>query len=132
MRQRWWRCRRVWLAVGIGGGVDGSGSIGGGEERGVSSGGGVVAFVCQVKKGEKQNFVLFFVRVFSLLRLHPLLSLFPIFSDPPSDLKSASMSLRPSARAEVCRNKYKVEVDVEEGRRRREDNMVEIRKSKQE
>ncbi|KAF7146400.1 hypothetical protein RHSIM_Rhsim04G0232100 [Rhododendron simsii] len=42
------------------------------------------------------------------------------------------MSLRPSARTEVRRNKYKVAVDAEEGRRRREDNMVEIRKSKRE
>ncbi|KAL0927775.1 hypothetical protein M5K25_001983 [Dendrobium thyrsiflorum] len=42
------------------------------------------------------------------------------------------MSLRPSARAEVRRNKYKVAVDAEEGRRRREDNMVEIRKNKRE
>ncbi|KAI0529368.1 importin subunit alpha-2 [Dendrobium catenatum] len=42
------------------------------------------------------------------------------------------MSLRPNARAEVRRNKYKVAVDAEEGRRRREDNMVEIRKNKRE
>ncbi|GAB2294296.1 Inositol monophosphatase 1 [Dionaea muscipula] len=42
------------------------------------------------------------------------------------------MSLRPSARTEVRRNRYKVTVDAEEGRRRREDNMVEIRKSKRE
>lgn len=42
------------------------------------------------------------------------------------------MSLRPSARTEVRRNKYKVSVDAEEGRRRREDNMVEIRKNKRE
>ncbi|CAH9055074.1 unnamed protein product [Cuscuta europaea] len=42
------------------------------------------------------------------------------------------MSLRPSERAEGRRNKYKVAVDAEEGRRRREDNMVEIRKSKRE
>ncbi|KAF2325110.1 hypothetical protein GH714_022826 [Hevea brasiliensis] len=42
------------------------------------------------------------------------------------------MSLRPSARTEVRRNKYKVAVDAEEGRRRREDNMVEIRKNKRE
>ncbi|KAL1091185.1 hypothetical protein V6Z11_D07G140000 [Gossypium hirsutum] len=42
------------------------------------------------------------------------------------------MSLRPSARAEVRRNRYKVTVDAEEGRRRREDNMVEIRKNKRE
>nr|XP_010914512.1 importin subunit alpha-1b [Elaeis guineensis] len=42
------------------------------------------------------------------------------------------MSLRPSERAEVRRNKYKVAVDAEEGRRRREDNMVEIRKSRRE
>lgn len=42
------------------------------------------------------------------------------------------MSLRPTARTEVRRNRYKVAVDAEEGRRRREDNMVEIRKSKRE
>ncbi|XP_073008894.1 importin subunit alpha-1b-like [Typha latifolia] len=42
------------------------------------------------------------------------------------------MSLRPSERAESRRNKYKVAVDAEEGRRRREDNMVEIRKSRRE
>lgn len=42
------------------------------------------------------------------------------------------MSLRPTARTEVRRNRYKVSVDAEEGRRRREDNMVEIRKSKRE
>ncbi|KAM1024269.1 hypothetical protein EV1_037157 [Malus domestica] len=40
------------------------------------------------------------------------------------------MSLRPSARTEVHRNSYKVAVDADEGRRRREDNMVDIRKSK--
>jgi hypothetical protein len=43
-----------------------------------------------------------------------------------------AMSLRPSERAEVRRNRYKVAVDAEEGRRRREDNMVEIRKSRRE
>ncbi|KAI3826039.1 hypothetical protein L1987_00081 [Smallanthus sonchifolius] len=42
------------------------------------------------------------------------------------------MSLQPSARTEVRRNRYKVAVDAEEGRRRREDNMVEIRKNKRE
>ncbi|XP_062207331.1 importin subunit alpha-1a-like [Phragmites australis] len=42
------------------------------------------------------------------------------------------MSLRPSERAEVRRNRYKVAVDAEEGRRRREDNMVEIRKNRRE
>ena len=42
------------------------------------------------------------------------------------------MSLRPNAKTEVRRNRYKVAVDAEEGRRRREDNMVEIRKSKRE
>ncbi|KAM1145524.1 hypothetical protein ACFX19_038166 [Malus domestica] len=40
------------------------------------------------------------------------------------------MSLRPSARIEVHRNSYEVAVDADEGRRRREDNMVDIRKSK--
>ncbi|PWA39627.1 importin alpha isoform 1 [Artemisia annua] len=42
------------------------------------------------------------------------------------------MSLRPNARTEVRRNRYKVAVDAEDGRRRREDNMVEIRKNKRE
>ncbi|XP_048337431.1 importin subunit alpha-2 isoform X1 [Ziziphus jujuba] len=42
------------------------------------------------------------------------------------------MSLRPSARTEVRRNRYKVAVDAEEGRRRREDNMIEIRKNRRE
>ncbi|GFY82376.1 calcium-dependent protein kinase 13 [Actinidia rufa] len=42
----------------------------------------------------------------------------------------STMSLRPSARTEVRRNWYKVTVDAEEGRRRREDNMVEVRKSR--
>ncbi|XP_048230471.1 importin subunit alpha [Ricinus communis] len=42
------------------------------------------------------------------------------------------MSLRPSARTEVRRNKYKVAVDAEEGRRRREENIIEIRKNKRE
>ncbi|CAA0825482.1 Importin subunit alpha-1 [Striga hermonthica] len=42
------------------------------------------------------------------------------------------MSLRPNSRAEVRRSRYKVAVDADEGRRRREDNMVEIRKNKRE
>ncbi|KAK9756887.1 hypothetical protein RND81_01G127400 [Saponaria officinalis] len=42
------------------------------------------------------------------------------------------MSLRPNARTEARRNRYKVAVDAEEGRRRREDNMVEIRKNRRE
>ncbi|KAF8047643.1 hypothetical protein N665_2903s0004 [Sinapis alba] len=42
------------------------------------------------------------------------------------------MSLRPNAKTEVRRNRYKVAVDAEEGRRRREDHMVEIRKNKRE
>lgn len=42
------------------------------------------------------------------------------------------MSLRPNARLEVRRNRYKVAVDADEGRRRREDNMVEIRKNRRE
>ena len=42
------------------------------------------------------------------------------------------MSLRPKARTKVRRNRYKVAVDADEGRRRREDNMVEIHKSKRE
>ncbi|XP_059648448.1 importin subunit alpha-1a-like [Cornus florida] len=42
------------------------------------------------------------------------------------------MSLRPNSRTEVRRNQYKVAVDADEGRRRREDNMVEIRKNRRE
>ncbi|KHN03948.1 Importin subunit alpha [Glycine soja] len=44
------------------------------------------------------------------------------------------MSYRPSAnaRTEVRRNRYKVAVDADEGRRRREDTMVEIRKNRRE
>ncbi|CAH9073903.1 unnamed protein product [Cuscuta epithymum] len=42
------------------------------------------------------------------------------------------MSLRPNTRVEDRRNRYKVAVDAEEGRRRREDTMVEIRKNRRE
>ncbi|KAL3614390.1 hypothetical protein CASFOL_042464 [Castilleja foliolosa] len=42
------------------------------------------------------------------------------------------MSLRPGTKADVRRSRYKVAVDADEGRRRREDNMVEIRKNKRE
>ncbi|GMG98654.1 hypothetical protein Nepgr_000494 [Nepenthes gracilis] len=42
------------------------------------------------------------------------------------------MSLRPSPRTEVRRSHYKVAVNAEEGRRRRKDNMVEIRKNRRE
>uniref|UniRef100_A0A2P2LDW9 IBB domain-containing protein n=1 Tax=Rhizophora mucronata TaxID=61149 RepID=A0A2P2LDW9_RHIMU len=40
------------------------------------------------------------------------------------------MSLRPNERTNVRRNRYKVAVDAEEGRRRRENKMVAIRKDK--
>ncbi|EOA13189.1 hypothetical protein CARUB_v10026215mg [Capsella rubella] len=40
------------------------------------------------------------------------------------------MSLRPSEKTEIRRSRYKVSVDAEEGRRRREDFLVEIRKNK--
>ncbi|KAH7284233.1 hypothetical protein KP509_34G044300 [Ceratopteris richardii] len=42
------------------------------------------------------------------------------------------MSLRPNARAEVRKKGYKVAVDADEARRKREDNLVEIRKNKRE
>ncbi|MCO5576267.1 hypothetical protein L7F22_030076 [Adiantum nelumboides] len=42
------------------------------------------------------------------------------------------MSLRPNARTEVRKKAYKVAVDADEARRKREDNLVEIRKSKRE
>jgi hypothetical protein len=40
------------------------------------------------------------------------------------------MSLRPNARVEVRKKGYKLAVDADEARRKREDGMVEIRKSK--
>ncbi|GAV71684.1 Arm domain-containing protein/IBB domain-containing protein [Cephalotus follicularis] len=42
------------------------------------------------------------------------------------------MSLRPSSRTEVRKKGYKTGVDAEDARKRREDNLVEIRKSKRE
>uniref|UniRef100_A0A0D6R6I4 Importin subunit alpha n=1 Tax=Araucaria cunninghamii TaxID=56994 RepID=A0A0D6R6I4_ARACU len=42
------------------------------------------------------------------------------------------MSLRPNSRAEVRKKNYKVGVDADEARRKREDNLVEIRKNKRE
>ncbi|KVH99803.1 Armadillo, partial [Cynara cardunculus var. scolymus] len=63
--------------------------------------------------------------LFSSLLVSPLVS-------EVSPFLQSIMSLRPSARTEVRRNRYKVSVDAEEGRRRREDNMVEIRKNKRE
>jgi importin subunit alpha-1 len=42
------------------------------------------------------------------------------------------MSLRPDCKADVRKQRYKVAVDIVEARRKREENMVEIRKSKRE
>ncbi|XP_077231968.1 importin subunit alpha-4-like [Tasmannia lanceolata] len=42
------------------------------------------------------------------------------------------MSLRPSSRSDVRKKSYKTGVDADEARRRREDNLVEIRKNKRE
>ena len=42
------------------------------------------------------------------------------------------MSLRPNSRTEVRKKSYKIGVDADEARRRREDNLVEIRKNKRE
>lgn len=42
------------------------------------------------------------------------------------------MSLRPGNRTEVRKKSYKIGVDADEARRRREDNLVEIRKNKRE
>lgn len=46
--------------------------------------------------------------------------------------REASMSLRPGSRTDVRKKSYKTGVDAEEARRRREDNLVEIRKNKRE
>ncbi|CAL5378544.1 unnamed protein product [Camellia sinensis] len=43
-----------------------------------------------------------------------------------------AMSLRPNSRTEVRKKSYKTGVDADEARRRREDNLVEIRKNKRE
>lgn len=42
------------------------------------------------------------------------------------------MSLRPSVRVDVRKKNYKLAVDADDARRKREDNLVEIRKSKRE
>nr|GMD06348.1 importin subunit alpha-like [Ipomoea batatas] len=42
------------------------------------------------------------------------------------------MSLKANARTDVRWSRYKVAVDAEDGRRRREENMVEIRRNKRE
>jgi len=42
------------------------------------------------------------------------------------------MSLRPNSRTEVRKKNYKPSVDADEARRKREDNLIEIRKSKRE
>ncbi|XP_057832178.2 importin subunit alpha-1-like [Cryptomeria japonica] len=42
------------------------------------------------------------------------------------------MSLRPNSRAELRKKSYKAGVDADEARRKREDNLIEIRKSKKE
>lgn len=42
------------------------------------------------------------------------------------------MSLRPNEKTHVRRNSHKVAVDAEQSRRRRESNLVEIRKSRRE
>lgn len=72
----------------------------------------------------------------SLLLLLPFsLPLSPISSNTttaPQRNRNSAMSLRPGSRAEVRKKGYKIGVDAEEARRRREDNLVEIRKSKRE
>ena len=52
--------------------------------------------------------------------------------DSGQDLNFGTMSLRPSARTEARKSSYKQAVSADEARRRREDNMFEIRKSKRE
>ncbi|KAH9605589.1 hypothetical protein KSS87_016327 [Heliosperma pusillum] len=54
-----------------------------------------------------------------------------MFSDQ-RNFSLETMSLRPTERTEARRSRYKVSVDADEGRRRREDNMVEIRKNRRE
>lgn len=63
------------------------------------------------------------------------LSLSGILSNSCATIRSSfhsAMSLRPGSRTEVRKKGYKIGVDAEEARRRREDNLVEIRKNKRE
>ena len=52
------------------------------------------------------------------------------FQEPPTS--PPAMSLRPTTRTDVRKKSYKTGVDADEARRRREDNLVEIRKNKRE
>lgn len=72
------------------------------------------------------TYILTILSFFFSIQFSLSLSLFTVSQN------TKTMSLRPNARTEVRRNRYKVAVDAEEGRRRREDNMVEIRKSRRE
>lgn len=53
----------------------------------------------------------------------------PLRPNSKNDSKNDS---KPDSKADARRNRYKVAVDAEDGRRRREDDMVEIRKNKRE
>lgn len=80
------------------------------------------------------------VRILQSLKAFSLLLTFPVlfvYREGEGEALSPQfptkkMSLRPSNRTEVRKKSYKIGVDADEARRRREDNLVEIRKNKRE
>ncbi|CAL5341059.1 unnamed protein product [Camellia sinensis] len=56
----------------------------------------------------------------------------PLQRERERERENSAMSLRPNSRTEVRKKSYKTGVDGDEARRRREDNLVEIRKNKRE
>ncbi|CAL5402035.1 unnamed protein product [Camellia sinensis] len=78
-----------------------------------------------------------FILYYSILRIQFIISLFALrhfvehlYRD--RERENSAMSLRPNSRTEVRKKSYKTGVDGDEARRRREDNLVEIRKNKRE
>ncbi|KAL7257736.1 hypothetical protein ACSBR1_003950 [Camellia fascicularis] len=55
-----------------------------------------------------------------------------LYRERERERENSAMSLRPNSRTEVRKKSYKTGVDGDEARRRREDNLVEIRKNKRE
>ncbi|KAI8555472.1 hypothetical protein RHMOL_Rhmol05G0175200 [Rhododendron molle] len=109
---------------------------------------------CKENKDFKGNEQYIFPPIFLLFSSHFIFFSFPFFSSsskqspvfslldissnfsgatpPPPTTQQSPMSLRPNSRAEVRKKSYKLGVDGDEARRRREDNLVEIRKNKRE
>ncbi|CAL5399294.1 unnamed protein product [Camellia sinensis] len=82
-----------------------------------------------------------FILYYSILRIQFVISLFALRHfvehlyrerERERERENSAMSLRPNSRTEVRKKSYKTGVDGDEARRRREDNLVEIRKNKRE